>query len=299
MGLLRFVPSLWQLCRGVDQAWRWHSCLDHRDLGARSVLGCQQPQAQEHRLLESFSAFAAGIQRASLVWVLLYFLACKALKGPPSLGSSSVGQLLALASEREATVMAPSPAHDSAILPYLHGFPAFLQKYSPLRSLHSDIPLDCLPAVNSRPLPGMSLRHPLGLSPCSQQQTSPWDCSPTPMFQLPVITLSRVLVSLSVVRRAVASIVCVAVTPFRLSQMRCCTLQQLKCFPSVPNNCPDLGISLPLQFPHLLVAGPVLLTPLFPSYLHLTEYYMDLYIHFQLSETSSSSHLVFSEIFYT
>ena len=141
--------------------------MDHRDLGARSVLGCQQPQAQEHRLLESFSAFAAGIQRASLVWVLLYFLACKALKGPPSLGSSSVGQLLALASEREATVMAPSPAHDSAILPYLHGFPAFLQKYSPLRSLHSDIPLDCLPAVNSRPLPGIALQ-PL----CSNSQSS-------------------------------------------------------------------------------------------------------------------------------
>ena len=119
------------------------------------------------------------------------------------------------------------------------------------------------------------------------------------MFQLPVITHSRVLVSLSAVRRAVASIVCVVVTPFRLSQMRCCTLQQLKCFPSVPNNCPDLGISLPLQFPHPLVAGPVLLTPLFPSFLHLTEYYMDLYIHFQLSETSSSSYLVFYEIFYT
>ena len=93
------------------------------------------------QILESFSSLCSWHSKASLVGVLCS-LACEALKGPPFLGSSSFGQLLALTSEREATEMAPSPAHDSAILPCLHGFPAFL--------------------LRSRP------SHPLGLSPCSQ-----------------------------------------------------------------------------------------------------------------------------------
>ena len=51
--------------------------------------------------------------------------------------------------------------------------------------------------------------------------------------------------------------------PFRLSQICCFTLN-LKYFSSDPNDCPDVGIGSLLRFPHLLRAGPVLVTLLFP-----------------------------------
>ena len=47
--------------------------------------------------------------------------------------------------------------------------------------------------------------------------------------------------------------------PFRLPRISCFTLC-LKCFSSDPENCPTVGIECLLQFPHLLRAGPVLLT---------------------------------------
>ena len=90
------------------------------------------------------------------------------------------------------------------------------------------------------------------------------------MFQLPAITHSRVLMSLSGVFGLWDGLFVWVVTPFRLSQMSCCTLQGLKCFPSAPNNCPDLGIALPFQFPYSLVAGPVLLTLPLSSFLPLS-----------------------------
>ena len=80
---------------------------------------------------------------------LLYCSAHQALKGPPSLGFFSIGQLLALVcGVREATVMAPPPVCDSAVLPCLHGCPAFLQRHSLLRSLPS-MPSGWLLTVNS------------------------------------------------------------------------------------------------------------------------------------------------------
>ena len=202
--------------------------MDHRDLRAPSVQGCQQPQAQEHRLLESFSGLCSWHSKFSLDGGLLCSLACEVLKGSPSLGSSSVGQLLALASEREATVMAPSPAHDSAILPYLHGFPAFLQTYSPLRSLPS---------------------RPFGLSPCSQQQTgtalqplsSSSQPSHIPGYLCPCLGYVGLWQGLFVW----------VVTPFRLSQMSCCTLQGLKCFPLCPKQLPRSGDLTPTSVPPL------------------------------------------------
>ena len=55
---------------------------------------------------------------------------------------------------------------------------------------------------------------------------------------------------------------CLILIPFRLPQISCFTLS-LKCFSSDSDNCPDVGIGPLLQFPHLLRAGPVLLTLLF------------------------------------
>ena len=204
--------------------------MDHRDLRAPSVQGCQQPQAQEHRLLESFSRLCSWHSKFFLDGGLPCSLACEALRGPPSLGASSAGQLLALASEREATVMAPSPARDSAILPYLHGFPAFLQTYSPLRSLPS---------------------RPLGLSPCSQQQTSPWDCSPAPKFQLPAITHSRVLMSLSGVCRAVARIVCVGCHSIQAVPDELLHSPRAQILPLYPKQLPRSGDLTPTSVPLL------------------------------------------------
>ena len=59
-----------------------------------------------------------------------------------------------------------------------------------------------------------------------------------------------------------ARIICVILIAFRLSQINCFTLS-LKCFSSVPNNCPNVGAGPRLQFPHLAKADPVLLTLLF------------------------------------
>ena len=55
---------------------------------------------------------------------------------------------------------------------------------------------------------------------------------------------------------------CLILTPFRLPQINCFTLC-FTCFSFDPDNCPTVGIECLLQFPHLLRAGPVLLTFLF------------------------------------
>ena len=138
--------------------------------------------------------------------------------------------------------MALPPVCDSAALPCLLVCLSFLQKHFPLRSLPSG---------------------PLGPSVLSQQQTSPWECSTIPMLQFPATVPSRGPVSLSGVRMAVTRIVCVILIPFRLSQISCFTLS-LKCFFSILNNCPAVGIGPLLQFPYPLGAGPVLTLLFFP-----------------------------------
>ena len=60
------------------------------------------------------------------------------------------------------------------------------------------------------------------------------------------------------------------------------------------DNCPDVGIRPLLQFPHLLRAGPVLLTLLFsPQFLHPTKLWVRLNIIFHWSMTPVQSQLVF------
>ena len=112
-------------------------------------------------------------------------------------------------------------------------------------SHHSLLPhvlLGHLPTVNSRPQPGI-----VPQSLCSSSQLLCLLGDPCPCL--------RVLV-------ATAGIVCVSLIPFRLLQSSCFT-HSLKYFSSNPNRCPDVGIRPLLQFPHLLRAGPVLLTFLF------------------------------------
>ena len=72
---------------------------------------------------------------------------------------------------------------------------------------------------------------------------------------------------------------CLILIPFRLPQISCFILS-LKSFSSDSDNCPDVGIGLLLQMPHLQRAGLVLVTllfsPLVPSsywVLHGSIYY--------------------------
>jgi len=142
--------------------------LDHGDPGSTKhsetlVSSGTEPMA----VLESFSslwqlAFKAppwlvllccleqqALEGTTLARVLLHCSAHQELKGPPSPGLFSIGQLLALVcGVREAAVTAPSPACDSAVLPCFHGCSAFLQRHSSLRS-PSSMPSGCLLMVNS------------------------------------------------------------------------------------------------------------------------------------------------------
>ena len=133
-------------------------------------------------------------------------------------------------------VMAPPPTCDSAVSPCFHGCLAFLHRHFPPQSPPS---------------------HPLDLSLCSQQQSSPWDCSTIPKLHL--LHLPRDLsprLGYVWLRQGLILI------PLRLPQISCYTLS-LKCFSSDSDNCSDVGIRLLLQFPHPPRAGPVLLTLLF------------------------------------
>ena len=98
----------------------------------------------------------------------------------------------------------------------------------------------CLSAVNSSACPGIA---PQSLNSSSQPLRLLGDLSPCPGY----VWLQQ---GLSVL------------IPSRLPQISCFTLS-LKCFSSNPDNCPNVGIRPLLPFPHLLRAGPVLLTPLF------------------------------------
>ena len=172
------------------------------------------------------------------------------------MGLPSIVQLpMLVCRKRDTMVMAPPLTRDSAVSPCFHGCPAFLHRRFPPQSPPS---------------------HPLHLSLRSQQQPLPYDCSTIPKLQLPADVPSRGPESLSRVCTAVARIL----IPFRLLQISCFLLS-LKCFSSDSDNCPDVGIRPLLWFPHLLRAGPVLLTLLFfPSSSFILPSFVWLYIFF-------------------
>ena len=90
---------------------------------------------------------------------------------------------------REAMVMAPPPAGDSALSPCFLGCLAFLHRLFPPQSPPSHHPDPSL---------------------CSQQQPSPWDFSTIPNLQLPAAAPSRGPASLSRVCMAAARTVWVS-----------------------------------------------------------------------------------------
>ena len=72
---------------------------------------------------------------------------------------------------------------------------------------------------------------------------------------------------------------CLILIPFRLPQISCFTLS-LKYFSSDSDSCPNVGIGPLLQFPHLLRAGPVLLTLLFFPLVPLSYWVLHGFIYF-------------------
>jgi len=152
-------------------------------------------------------------------------------------------------------VMASPLTCDSAVLSCFHGCLAFLHKHFPPRS---------------------PLSHPLGPSLHSQHQPSPWNFSTIPKLQLPAAAPARGPVFLYRVSLLYGcNKDCLILIPFKLPQISCCTVS-LRCFSSDSDSCPNVGIGPLLQFLHLLRAGPVLVTLLFPlppppKFLPLTE----------------------------
>ena len=123
--------------------------------------------------------------------------------------------------------------------------------WQPSFLLHRNFPPQSLPS------------HSLDQSLCSQQQTSPGDCSIMPKLQLPAAAPSSILLQ----GMYGYGKDCLILIPLRLPQISYFTLS-LKYFSSDSDNCPN-WIGPLLQFPHLPRAGPVLLTllciPLVPS----------------------------------
>ena len=133
--------------------------------------------------------------------------------------------------------MAPSPMCDSAVSPCFRGCLAFLHRHFPPLSPPSH-PLDLSLTVNSSPRPGIA---PQFLNSSSQPLPLPGDrhsCLGCGKDRLVLI-------------------------PLRLPQISCFFLS-LKCFSFDSDNCPTVGMGSLLQFHHLLRAGPVLLTLVFP-----------------------------------
>ena len=127
-------------------------------------------------------------------------------------------------------------AYTHMTLPWLPSFPP--QAFPP--SLLPHIPSIRLSTVNGSP-------HP-GIAPQSLNSSSPPLCLPGNQHSCWGIY--------------VCGKDCLILILYRLPQISCFTLS-LKCFSSDSDDCPDVGIGPLLQFPHLLRAGPILLTLLF------------------------------------
>ena len=168
-----------------------------------------------------YSFLAADTQKTSLVGPsLFYYLAYQALKGPPLLVSFSIAQLwVSVWGDRGCSDVSTHYAwlSSNVLLPWL-----------PKLRFPSHISSGYLLIVNSSPCPRITLQYI-----CSSSQL------PCPLVDL--------LPCLEYIQ-----IICVIITPFRLSQISCFILHNsLKYFPSVSTNCPwceDLSAtSSPLQ----------------------------------------------------
>ena len=124
----------------------------------------------------------------------------------------------------------------------------------------------------------------------SEEPTSPWDCSPISMLQLPAAMLSRGLASLPGVCMGIFPtqgsnsnrIVCVIVIPFRRSQISCFTLQQPQMLHLCPKQLPRCGDLTPASVPsppHVQIHS-YSLSSVSPFFLCPAEICMVLYIPF-------------------
>ena len=139
---------------------------------------------------------------------------CQAFKGPPSLGSFSIGHLLVLAVGREREYRWFHLRHMTQ-----HYCFAWLSSKGISHShLLPHAPLGHLATVNSRLLPGIALQSLI--------------------LQLPAAVHSKGFLSLSRACRAAARIVCVVLAPFRWSQIHCCTRQWLQALLHCPKGFP-------------------------------------------------------------
>ena len=141
----------------------------------------------------------------------------------------------------------------------------------------------------------------------SEEPTSPWDCSPISMLQLPAAMLSRGLASLPGVCMGIFPtqgsnsnrIVCVIVIPFRRSQISCFTLQQPQMLHLCPKQLPRCGDLTPASVPSPPpCADPFLPTLLFLPLLPLSSRDLHGSIYsFPIVRTAAHSQLVFCKIF--
>ena len=104
---------------------------------------------------------------------------------------------------REASMAAPPLAHHSTMAFHFYDSPGFLHKHSQLWSF--------------------SLPSSQALSSC-QQESSPWVCSPNPMFQQPVPVCTSGHRSQTAVCRVMARTICVCLTLSCLPQTSCWAL---------------------------------------------------------------------------
>ena len=192
---------------------------------------------------------------------------------------------LPLCGEREATIVAPPPMYDSAVVPCFHGSPVFLHRHSLLCIFPS-----C----------------PLSLYPHSQQQFSLQACSPVPMHKLPAPLHTCEHTSQSGAHRAVVRTICLFLTVSHLPPIGCFTLfQQPQMLPFYPNQFLSLSErGFPQIWESLLCfssptwgAGSILLPLLLllPSFFHPTQLCKDLYSPFWCPRSSASFQLVFCE----
>ena len=155
---------------------------------------------------------------------------------------------------------------DSAVLPCFHGCLTFLHRHFP---------------------PQSSLSHLLNPSLHSQQQPSLWDCFTIPKLHIPAAILFQgTYISVRGMHGCGKN--CLILFPFRLPQVSCFTLS-LKCLSSDSDSCPFVGTGPLLQFPHLLRAGPVLNTPVFPPSSFILLSFAWLYIFFSAGQVLLSA----------
>ena len=172
--------------------------------------------------------------------------------------------------------MALSPVCDSAVSPWLHVCLAFLHKHFPLHLL-PQVLLSCLPAVNSKPCPGIAFQ-----SLCSSSQLLHFlgDVCPCPEY---IWLQQGLFVWLSFhldCHRSAASL-----------------SNSLKCFTSSHTVVLMWGIWPLLQFLYPPEVNPVLLSFFLPSFLCPIEFCIVLYILFWWSGTPVHSQLVSCKIF--